>query len=121
MLDESPAPTAEIATLYTSDCIITPNLEGLTTYYWQVLLQDEYGHETESDIYSFTTIIDTSIQGTVTDVDDNEYPWRRYGDQCWMTTNLRTTRYADGSAISYLPDADDWDALTEIGKRLLFL
>lgn len=37
---------------------------------------------------------------TVTDVDGNVYNTVQVGNQCWMRENLRTTHYADHSAIS---------------------
>ena len=36
---------------------------------------------------------------TVTDIDGNTYNTVQIGDQCWMKENLRTTHYADGTAI----------------------
>ena len=36
---------------------------------------------------------------TVTDYDDNVYATVLIGNQCWMRENLRTTHYADGTAI----------------------
>lgn len=36
----------------------------------------------------------------VTDADGNMYSTVQIGDQCWMRSNLRTTHYADGTAIS---------------------
>ncbi|MBQ4231137.1 MAG: hypothetical protein II671_06260, partial [Salinivirgaceae bacterium] len=38
--------------------------------------------------------------GTVTDYDGNVYHTVRLGEQCWMRENLRTTHYADGTAIA---------------------
>ncbi|MCQ2286658.1 MAG: T9SS type A sorting domain-containing protein [Bacteroidales bacterium] len=33
------------------------------------------------------------------DVDGNTYSTKQYGSQCWMTENLRTTRYANNTSI----------------------
>ncbi len=46
--------------------------------------------------------------GTVTDIDGNEYVTVILGDQEWMTENLRTTKYSDGSLIYYLEDNTEW-------------
>ena len=45
---------------------------------------------------------------TVMDADGNVYPVVRIGEQCWMGTNLRTTQYSDGSAISNVTDNSAW-------------
>ncbi len=37
---------------------------------------------------------------TVMDVDSNIYNTVQIGEQCWMKENLKTSRYADGTAIS---------------------
>lgn len=39
------------------------------------------------------------IRNAVTDVDGNKYDAVRIGDQVWMASNLKTTHYADGTAI----------------------
>lgn len=36
---------------------------------------------------------------SVMDYDQNVYPVKVYGNQCWMTENLRSEHYADGAAI----------------------
>ena len=56
---------------------------------------------------------------TVTDIDGHVYNTVKLGSQCWMSSNLRTTRYADGTLIAqgsgssaatayrYAPDNND--------------
>ena len=39
------------------------------------------------------------VRNAVTDIDGNKYDAVKIGSQVWMASNLRTTRYADGTAI----------------------
>jgi uncharacterized protein (TIGR02145 family) len=50
--------------------------------------------------------------GSVTDVDGNEYKTILIGDQTWMVSNLKTTRYNDGTPIPLVPDAASWTGLS---------
>lgn len=120
LLDDNPVPSTILASNYKIDSIKTPELKYETTYYWQILVQDEFGHETKSDIFSFTTQLDNSPHGTVTDIDGNVYTWKQFGNQRWMTVNLRTTRYADGISIPNLNEYSDWDTLSTKGKAYCF-
>ncbi len=55
-----------------------------------------YGEE-----LSFTTPNHPEVScGTMTDADGNLYQTVKVGSQCWTKTNLRTTKYRDGSTIS---------------------
>jgi len=47
---------------------------------------------------------------TLTDYDGNVYSTVQIGDQCWMRDNLRTTHYADGTAI---PLDSSYTSITE--------
>lgn len=47
-------------------------------------------------------------EGTVTDADGNVYQTVKIGNQVWMTKNLTTTKYNDGSAIPLVTDSATW-------------
>jgi len=48
----------------------------------------------------------------VYDGDGNVYRTVLIGTQCWISGNLRTTTYNDGTPIFYAPAVDIWDTLT---------
>jgi uncharacterized protein (TIGR02145 family) len=48
---------------------------------------------------------------TMKDIDGNEYPTVKIGNQIWTTVNLKTTRYTDGIAISTGLDDVTWATL----------
>jgi uncharacterized protein (TIGR02145 family) len=50
---------------------------------------------------------------TVTDIDGNIYPVVIIGQQQWMAQNLRTTRYADSTAITHAVTDSEWAANTQ--------
>ena len=59
---------------------------------------------TGSDFEGWNGIIWVSLTGnasvgSVIDIDGNPYQTIRIGNQTWMTENLRTTHYNDGTAI----------------------
>lgn len=47
----------------------------------------------------------------VTDIDGNEYKVVKIGSQYWMASNLITTRYSDGSEITYMESSAEWSAV----------
>ena len=52
---------------------------------------------------------DNSIEyGSMTDIDGYSYNTVKIGNQTWMASNLRTTRYNDGSEIPHIADGDSW-------------
>ncbi|MFO7723178.1 MAG: FISUMP domain-containing protein [Bacteroidales bacterium] len=48
----------------------------------------------------------------VTDTSGIQYRTRAIGNQCWMTENLRTTHYRDGSPIPLVTDNQGWVSLS---------
>ena len=48
----------------------------------------------------------------IKDLDGNVYTSVTIGTQEWMTENLRTTKYSDGTAIPNVTDNYGWESLT---------
>jgi uncharacterized protein (TIGR02145 family) len=51
-------------------------------------------------------------RGTVTDKDGNTYNTIKIGNLIWMTENLKTTRFNDGTPISVVTDKTKWSQLS---------
>jgi len=54
---------------------------------------------------------DPDQYGYLMDIDINSYKTIKIGKQTWMAENLRTTRYADGTAIPQVENGSEWFAL----------
>ena len=103
----TPSPT--IAGDHTSDGSgtgnFTSNLFGLspnTTYYVRAYISSNAGTAYGNEL-SFTTSLDASFVcgvSTISDYDGNNYNTVQIGNQCWMKENMRTTHYANGTAIT---------------------
>jgi uncharacterized protein (TIGR02145 family) len=48
---------------------------------------------------------------TVKDIEGNVYKTVKIGNQTWMTSDLRTTKYRNGDPIAHIPDGDIWITL----------
>jgi uncharacterized protein (TIGR02145 family) len=54
-------------------------------------------------------------KNTVKDLDGNQYGYVQIGTQTWMASNLKTTRFSDGSPIPLVTEDTVWSVLKEPG------
>jgi uncharacterized protein (TIGR02145 family) len=54
------------------------------------------------------TTLDWQCGDRVVDIDGNAYTTTSIDSMCWMTENLRTTRFSDGTEIPYVDNASLW-------------
>ena len=57
---------------------------------------------------------------TVSDFDGNIYRIALIGDQWWMVSNLKTTHFADGSAIPRVESTTEWESLDMDAKAYCY-
>ncbi len=91
---------------------IRVNITGLTSntiYHYRIIAENELGTVYGRDT-SFRTVL-TGKTGTVTDRDGNTYNTLGIGYQEWTTTNLRTTKYSDGTPIPRVMADTSWAKL----------
>ena len=74
------------------------NLDHSETRYYQAFVTDDID-TVWGDVLNFTTLILCGID-SITDIDNNTYSTVKIGTQCWMQSNLRTKRYANGGTIA---------------------
>ena len=73
---------------------------------------------TVNNVTSPKTIVDTT--GTMTDIDGNIYATVKIGSQTWMTEDLKTTTFNDGTAISYITDMSNWEVEAGSGGNITY-
>jgi uncharacterized protein (TIGR02145 family) len=109
-------PTSALTTKTTDDTgtgSYTSSITGLTasaTYHVRAYATNSAGTAYGTDISFATT--SGGQTGTVTDIDGNGYNTVTIGTQIWMTSNLNTTKYSDGTAIPNVTVDTIWAALT---------
>ncbi|MFM7031893.1 MAG: hypothetical protein ACKOX4_05170, partial [Bacteroidota bacterium] len=59
---------------------------------------------------SFSSLLGVRCPGlaSVTDTDGNLYHTVQIGSQCWIQSELRTTRYRNGESLLANLNASDW-------------
>jgi uncharacterized protein (TIGR02145 family) len=73
-----------------------------------------YGNEV-----SFTTL--EPDPATVTDADGNSYHVSRFGTQLWMRENLKTTKWPDGTLLTFIDSDFSWGGLSGTSKAYCWL
>jgi uncharacterized protein (TIGR02145 family) len=61
---------------------------------------------------SYTSLLASGL----VDIDGNNYPVVKIGNQIWMKENLRVSRYRNGVSIPIVTDATAWGSLTTGGR-----
>jgi uncharacterized protein (TIGR02145 family) len=91
------------------------NMTGLspsTTYYVRAYVTNSLGTAYGNEL-TLTTLAPFSCGTfTVSDIDGNSYNTIVIGNQCWMSENLKTSRYRNSGSIPYVVGNTDWGNLT---------
>lgn len=89
-----------------SDLSVNANIDALqigTAYHYRIVASNYLGITYGNDMMFTTHMVD---------IEGNVYPTISIGDQVWLGTNLKVTKYNDGSQISNVTDNTAWAGLT---------
>ncbi|MFC2086160.1 FISUMP domain-containing protein [Bacteroidota bacterium] len=90
------------------------NLQPGTIYFARAYIA-YYGTIIYSNEISFFT-----YYGTISDYDGNNYYTTQIGNQIWMAENLKTSHYADGTAIPMIENNSIWASLNYDDKAYCY-
>ncbi len=82
-------------------------LQANTTYYVRAYASDHNGNVWYGGNVTFTL-----LSAPITDIDGNTYNTIQIGSQTWMKENLKTTKYRDGTSITYISSNSSWQNTT---------
>lgn len=107
--------TATILAVFFSILALTMNAQNDTVYFMKsgMIVNKQSIKTTDVDSIIFYKPI---IANTVTDYDHNVYNTVIIGTQVWMKENLKTTHYANGTAIPLVNSNATWEILTSTSK-----
>jgi len=87
-----------------------------TMYVWKngIVIHKQPVNPSDVDSLTFhnSIPIDTTTNNVITDAGGNVYTSVTIGTQEWMSENLRTTKYSDGTAIPNVTSNSDWGSLS---------
>ncbi len=72
-----------------------------------------YNHTFAQTISKPHSKLTDSCPTEIRDIDANIYKTVKIGNQCWMQSNLKVTKYRDGSVITKVTDALSWANLNK--------
>jgi uncharacterized protein (TIGR02145 family) len=96
-----------------SNNIISVTLESLnpsTLYHYRIKATNTGG-----TVYGQDLTFRTFDAATISDADNNVYNTITIGSQTWITENLKTTKFNDGSAIAQVADNKTWSEMSTAG------
>lgn len=92
------------------------NLTPSTIYYVRAYATNiagtNYGNQV---VFKTTTSTPDGTTGSITDIDGNVYSTVFIAGMEWMSENLKTTKYNDGTPIPYISNSNIWSSLTTMG------
>lgn len=96
---------------------LTINAQNDTMYIMKNgVIADKYNIKNQVDSVIFYKPTSTGSSTTVTDFDGNVYNTVTIGRQVWMKENLKTTHYANGTAIPLVYTKSTWNDLSSTSK-----
>lgn len=82
----------------------------LGTFSVTLIVTNKLGSDTITKINYITPVSDREV-GVVTDYEGNSYSTVKIGNQWWMSENLKSTHYADGTEIELVEVDSVWEKL----------
>ena len=82
------------------------NLKGQSVFYVRAFATNSSG----TGYGSILTL--TTLDSTISDIDNNHYRIVQIGTQVWMAENLKTTKYRNGNTLPNVYDATEWSQRT---------